>query len=323
LSGRRILITGVGGFVGQHLTRAVAARGDRVFGLDLGAAPGPTREHLTDEHLVDIRDPSRLTEAIAAVRPDAVIHLAGQSSVGRSIERPIETFEANASGTWNLLEAVRATVPQARVLCVGSADIYGPQPEGSRVREDARLFPVSPYGLSKVVADTAAAFYADRFGLDVVRTRSFAHIGPGQTDRFVVPALARQVAEIEMGWQEPVIHVGNLHVTRDLTNVGSVVEAYLALLERGRAGGVYNVCSGQGVKLSDLARLLVQRARVEVRIGVDPGRLRPTDIPYLVGDPTAIARDTGWKAAVHLDHALDQILEEWRARVAEGRSAVP
>jgi GDP-4-dehydro-6-deoxy-D-mannose reductase len=316
VSGRRILVTGVGGFVGPHLVRAIKGRKDVPIGLSNQSVSPSARILLAEEHVLDICDTPRLTETIAAARPDAVIHLAGQSSVGRSFENPAETFGANATGTWTLLEAVRSAAPRARVVCIGSADVYGPQPEGSRVREDAPFHPVSPYGLSKAFADSAAAFYASKFGLDVVRTRSFAHIGPGQSDRFVVPAMARQIAAIEAGQCEPELRVGNLDVTRDLTQVGSVAEAYLGLLDRGRTGSVYNICSGQPVRLSDVAHLLVRRARVPVRVEVDPNLMRPADIPYLVGDPGAIARDVGWRASVDLDLSLDQILDEWRARAA-------
>ena len=318
MSGRRVLVTGVGGFVGPHLVRAIAARGDLPIGLGERPAPPEIRSALSADLVADVRSLEQLTEAIADARPDAVIHLAGQSSVGESIARPVATLEANAAGTWNLLEAVRDAMARARVLIIGSADVYGPHPEGTRVREDASQRPVSPYGLSKAIAEAAAAFYGERFGLDVVRTRSFAHIGPGQTDRFVVPTLARQVAEIEAGRRESVLQVGNLNITRDLTHVRSVVQAYLALVDRGQKGAVYNVCSGQGVKLSDLATRLVKRARVELRMDFDPKRFRPVDIPYLVGDPEAIGNDTGWKAVVDLEQALDEILEEWRERV-EGR----
>ena len=316
MSGRRIVITGVGGFVGPHLARAVKDRQDLPIGLVNQPVPHAVRVLLTEEHVADISDAPRLTEVMAAARPDAVIHLAGQSSVGRSFESPLETLGTNAGGTWSLLEAVRVAAPRARVICIGSADVYGPQPEGSQVREEAPFRPVSPYGLSRVLADAAAEFYGAKLGVDVVRTRSFAHIGPGQSDRFVVPAMARQIAAIEAGQCEPQLRIGNLDVTRDLTHVASVAEAYLALLERGRSGGVYNVCSGQGVKLSDVAHLLIRRARVQIRIAVDPSLMRPADIPYLVGDPSAIAREVGWKASVHLDHSLDQILDEWRARAA-------
>ncbi len=303
--------------MGGHLARAAVARGYEVLGIGVQSSPPATRPLLADERIVDMRDLPGLTQALAALRPAAVVHLAGQSSVAASIERPVETFEANAAGTWNLLEAVRVAVPSARILIVGSADCYGPQVEGSRVREDAPLRPVSPYGLSKAIADAAASSYSDQVGLDVVRTRSFAHIGPGQAERFMVPALARQIAEIDCGRRERVLHVGNLDITRDLTPVDSIAEGYLALLERGRAGCAYNVCSGRGVKLSDLAGRLVRRARVPVQIEVDPQRQRPADIPYLVGDPSAIARDTGWEAAADLDEALNQVLDEWRARLTQ------
>jgi GDP-4-dehydro-6-deoxy-D-mannose reductase len=277
-----------------------------------------------DETLVaDLRDFDSLCAALREARPGCMVHLAGQSSAALSFEQPRETFGVNAAGTIHLLEAARAECPKARVLVVGSGESYGPQPEGSRVGEEARFRPVSPYGLSKAVADTAAETYARVFGLDIVRTRSFAHVGPGQSPRFAVPSFARQVAEAEAGLAEPVLRVGNLQVTRDLTDVRDVARAYGELLEHGRAGEAYNVCSGQGVILADVVHRLAAMARVEVRVELDPARLRPADVPYLVGDPSRIEAGTGWRRTVPLDRSLGDVLDECRARVAAPRSTGP
>ena len=316
MSRQRILVTGAGGFVGSHLGRRIAESGAEALGIgrDLPApAPG---EVFTATWNADILDPVALEAAIAEARPTAIVHLAAQSSGAAAFEHPVETYRVNALGTLTLLEAVRRAAPGARVLVVGTGEIYGPQPDGSRVSEDAPLRPVSPYGLSKAAADTMAETCARLWRLDVVRTRSFGHIGPGQTDRFMVPSLARQIAEIEIGLREPVLRVGNLDVTRDLTDVRDVVEAYLALLARGRAGSAYNVCRGVGTHLTEVTRWWTERARVPVRIEVDPTRVRPVDLGYLVGDPSAIARDTGWKATVSLDRTLGEVLDEWREKTS-------
>ena len=309
----RILITGVGGFVGAHLARRLRARGDELVGVGLVDSPEATRALLAAELRADLTDPAAIAAAVAEARPDAVVHLAAQSSAGRSFEQPVETFRINSAGTWNLLEAVRARAPGARVLAVGTGEVYGPQPEGSRIAEDAPFAPVSPYALSKAVADAMAEVAAEAHGLDVVRTRSFSHTGPGQTPTFVVPSIARQIAAIERGGAEPVVRVGNLEITRDLSDVRDVVEAYVVLLERGKRGAVYNVGSGRGVKLAEVAAALVARARQPVRLEVDPARMRPADVPYLVADVASIARDTGWTASTPLEITLDDVLEEQRA----------
>lgn len=311
LAGRAVLITGAAGFVGPHVARALAARGANVHGLGNVAPAVPMA--LASWHTVDLANGPALNDALAAVCPDAVVHLAGQSSAGRSFEHPVETFEANALGTWRLLEAVRASAPLARVLVVGTGEVYGPQPEGTRVAEDAAFRPVSPYALSKAAADAMAQVANSTLGLDVVRVRAFGHTGPGQRPPFVIPSWAEQIAAIEAGKREPVLRVGDLSVTRDLGDVRDVALAYVALLERGRRGAAYNVCRGEGVRLAAVVERLAALARVPVTIETDRSRLRPADVPYLVGDPGAIARDTGWIAATPLETTLTDVLEEWRA----------
>ena len=312
---RTVLVTGVSGFVGPHLARALVATGARVAGL--GVEPGPPAGvPLEGWHVADLREPAAVARAVAAVRPDAVVHLAGQSSAARSFESPAATFEANVTGTRHLLEAVRGGAPAARVLVVGSGEAYGPQPEGSRAGEETPFAPVSPYAASKAEADRVAeASGRGPQALDVVRVRAFSHTGPGQSPAFVVPAFAQQVAAIEAGRTEPVLRVGNLEVTRDLSDARDVVRAYLALLERGTRGAAYNVCRGEGVKLTEVVRRLVALARVAIRVEVDPARLRPADLPWLVGDPSRIARDTGWRCEIPLERTLGDVLEEWRGRV--------
>ncbi len=309
IAGATILVTGAGGFVGRHLVRLLDGASARVHGAGLEARPSGLP--LEGWHALDLCLAESVDAAIAASRPDVIVHLAGQASAGRSFQDPAETFEVNALGTWWLLEAARRHAPRSRVLVIGTGDAYGSQPEGSRVSEETPLRPVSPYALSKAAAD-AFADLAARRGLDVVRTRSFAHYGPGQAPTFVVPSWARQIATIEAGRADPVLKVGNLEVTRDVSDVRDVVAAYRALIERGRAGAVYNVCRGAGVQLSEVARLLVGASRTAVRIEEDPGRFRPADIGYLVGDPSAFYRDTGLGPEIPLERTLSDVLEEAR-----------
>jgi GDP-4-dehydro-6-deoxy-D-mannose reductase len=311
-----VLVTGVSGFVGHHLAPALAALGAEVYGVGLEAEPPALP--LAGWQVAELRDTAALTRALAAVRPESIVHLAGQSSAARSFEDPEATFALNALGTWNLLRAVLEAAPGARTLVIGTSDAYGPQPEGTRVTEEAPFRPVSPYALSKAAADAFARVYGTQNGLDVIRTRSFGHTGPGQPPAFVAPSFAQQIAAIEAGRADPVLRVGNLAVMRDLLDVRDVVRAYLALLERGVRGAAYNVCRGTGIELTRMVEMLVERARVRITVETDPKRLRPADVPYLVGDPSAIERDTGWRASIPLEQTLEDLLAEWRGRTPVG-----
>lgn len=317
LNGQVVLVTGAGGFVGPHLARALVARGARVHGCGIGEPPpGTPLERWT---ALDLLDEAALREALAASAPAAIVHLAGQSSAAASFDDPAGTFRANVAGTWGLLDAVRVAARRARVIVVGTSEVYGPGPEGGRTAETAGFAPVSPYALSKAAADQVAAAYANAHGLDVVRARPFGHTGPGQTPRFVIPAWAQQVAAIERREGEAVLRVGNLEVTRDLSDVRDIVAGYVALIERGAPGAVYNLCRGEGVRLADVVRRIAAASRVPVRIEIDPARLRPADVPYLVGDPSRAAADCGWSTRIPFEQTLADVLEEWRAAGGAGR----
>jgi GDP-4-dehydro-6-deoxy-D-mannose reductase len=315
LRGVTVLVTGANGFVGPWAVRALSGAGARIVGTAWPSPPAAAADLPVESwQTMDVRDPASIDGVIAAARPGAILHLAGQSSAARSFAAPAETFEVNALGTWRLLEATRTHVPRARVVVVTSGEQYGPQPVDTLTREDALPRPVSPYGLSKAAADLLAELSATRDGLDVIRARAFGHTGPGQSPGFAVPAFAQQLAAIESGRAEPLLKVGNLDVVRDLTDVRDVARAYVALFERGRTGRAYNVCRGQGVPLTEVVNRLCAAARVRVRIEPDPARMRPSDVPWLVGDPAAIAADTGWRAEIPLEGTLEDVLEDWRQR---------
>ena len=311
LRAARVLVTGAGGFVGPHLARALAGRGARVRGAGLGAPAAGTP--LEDWREADLSSLEQAEAAVAAAPLDAIVHLAGQSSAAQSFKDPEGTFRANVNGTWSLLEATRTHAPGARVLVVGTSEVYGSIEPGTRAAETHPFVPVSPYALSKAAAEHLATAYAAARKLDVVRARPFGHTGPGQTPRFVVPAFAQQIAAIEAGRAEPVLRVGNLDVTRDLSDVRDIVQGYCALLERGRSGAVYNLCRGEGVRLTDVVNELAAMSRVKLAVEVDPARLRPADTPWLVGDPTLVHEETGWQVERPLATTLRDVLEEWRA----------
>ncbi len=295
----RVLVTGAAGFVGGRLVPRLAALGCEVDGFD--------RE-------LDVADADALAERVGRARPDAIVHLAALSSVSESFEAAAEVYRVNYLGARALLRVARRDAPRARVLLVGSGEVYGPGVAGAPgFDEAASLRPGSPYARSKAAADLLGArFAAD--GLDVVRARPFPHTGPGQPDRFAVSSFARQIAEIEAGRRAPLLRVGNLDSVRDYLDVEDVVEAYGRLLDARIPAGVYNVARGTGVRLRDVLDALLGHARVRPEIQVDPARVRPSDA--LVGDASRLSRVTGWAPRVGLDDTLVRLLDDWRVRVS-------
>jgi GDP-4-dehydro-6-deoxy-D-mannose reductase len=295
----RAYITGGAGFVGQWLSEHLRDAGDVVEASE-----------------VDVTDAAVLRDAITAARPDAVYHLAAVTSVGDSWDAPQRTFEVNATGTLNLLEAARSLRDPPLVLLVCSAEVYGRVgPDALPLTEESPLRPVSPYAASKVAAEFLGlqAFLAHQ--LPVIRVRAFNHIGPGQSPAFVVSSLARQIAEACLRGGG-VVHVGNLTPERDFTDVRDVVRAYRLLVERGVPGEVYNVCSGASVSVSEIAERLLAMAGTEVRLEVDPERVRAVEVPVLRGDPSRLVAATGLERLYPLEQTLGDALEAWRKELA-------
>jgi GDP-4-dehydro-6-deoxy-D-mannose reductase len=319
----RLLVTGIAGFVGGHLVDHVRAHHPQVTLLGLDSRPGArVRELKVETIAADMEDPAAVRDAIGETRPDGIVHLAAQSSPQRSWDDPAGTLRTNVLGLLNLLEGARAHGLKPRVLAVGSAEEYGLlQPGDLPVREDTPLRPLTPYAVSKVAQGYLGLQYALSTGIPVVRTRTFHHTGPRRGETFAESSFARQLAEIEAGRRPPVIEVGNLDAVRDFTDVRDVVGAYWALLEGGRAGEVYNVCSGTGLRMRDLLQALIETAGLRVEVRVDPARLRPSDVPELVGDPTRIRQAVGWAPQLPLRRTLADLLQYWRERVAQTEPA--
>jgi GDP-4-dehydro-6-deoxy-D-mannose reductase len=291
----RFFVTGGHGFVGTYLCEHLRAMGDEV-----------TAPH-QDE--VDLGHQQKLTDAVTAAAPEAIIHLAALAHVGESWKDPARTFDVNAVGTLHLLEAARRVEQVPRVLLIGSAEVYGPvQPEDLPLTEDHKLNPVTPYAVSKVAAEFLGVQYHAGFGVPVVRARSFNHIGPHQAGRFVVADIAGRIADaVKNGDTEP-IKVGNLSARRDYTDVRDVVRAYRLLVTEGAAGEAYNVCSGVDVSVETLAQRLLALAGVDLEIAVDPALVRPVDVPVLVGDNARLRAATGWRPEISLDATLRDVL---------------
>jgi GDP-4-dehydro-6-deoxy-D-mannose reductase len=302
----KTVVTGASGFVGRHLADHLRAEGDQVVLLD--------RDH---DPAVDVTDHDAVARAITAATPDAVYHLAARSHVGNSWTDGDALTEVNVGGTRAVIDACRAA-GVARVLVVGSAEQYGPAAAaGGPVREDTPMRPLSPYGASKLAAETLALDAWHEHGVPVLCVRAFNHTGPGQSPAFFVPGFASRIARAEQdvhGGDE--IAVGNLNSVRDFTDVRDVVRAYRLLVVRGEPGTAYNVCSGVGVRIGDLATQLLERARRPLHLRVDPELVRPVEVPEFVGDPGRLVRATGWTRTHPLTTTLDDVLAEARAAVA-------
>jgi len=316
----RVLVTGAAGFVASHLGEMGAAEG--TFDLVGLQRPTSVTRVLPDGFVAgveaDLLDRDGLKEAVAEARVDEIIHLAGQSSVHESYRNPGGTLLANVLGTQHLLFAAeRANV--RRVLVVGSADEYGDvRPEDGLLREDRPLAPHSPYGVSRVAQGALCAEFARRGTVEIVRTRTFPHTGRRRGAVFAESSFARQIAEIEIEGAPPIIQVGNLDAIRDFSDVREVIRAYLLLLRHGKSGAVYNVCSGRGVAMRELLDALIAMSSARVEVRVDPSRLRPADLPVLVGDPSRLRDATGFAPSGDLKSALAELLADWRAAVERG-----
>jgi GDP-4-dehydro-6-deoxy-D-mannose reductase len=315
----RVLVTGIGGFVGAHMAGFLHRRQDvEVIGIVKGTEPAPLALPAVRVMVADLEDADATDAAIAEARPDRVVHLAAQSSVRASWDDPVGTFRANVHGLIHVLEALRRREWSPRVLVVGSADEYGcARAEDLPLREDAPLRPASPYAASKVAQGFTALQYALSLRMHVIRTRTFPHTGPGRSELFAESSFARQAAEIQAGRRPAVLSVGNADEVRDITDVRDVVRAYWKLLERGEPGEVYNVCSGTGVPLREIAARLLALAGVRAEVRVDPALLRPADLPALVGDNSRLRRATGWEPRIGLQQTLRDLLDHWRARVGD------
>lgn len=308
----RILITGVGGFVGRHLAALRLKMGDEVHGIE----PVETDIKGVNVHLSDITDRQALERVVASVRPEQIYHLAAIAFVPSAESDPGLVTAINYGGTFNLFEAVKDSLKEARVLFVGSSEVYGPVLTAELpITEQARLDPQNLYAATKAAAELLGGYYITS-GLAITRVRPFNHTGPGQNPSFVCSNFARQIALIEKGLKDPVIEVGNLDASRDFSDVRDVVRAYSMLMDQGDLSreGPFNVCSGIAVTIKEILDRLVSISKVEVTIRRDPGRLRPSDVPVFYGDNSKLKARTGWEAEVELDSTLKDLLEYWRAR---------
>ena len=315
-----VLVTGVDGFAGSHLSELLLQKRYEVHGTIRKEIPDP-RAELRPEvvcHPVDLLDRERVAEVVARVRPAFVFHLAALSSPAASWEDPAATITNNVGGQANLLDALVRVSPKARVLVVGSTDEYGRVAgRNRRLNEDTELRPLSPYAVSKVAQDYLALQYYLSRELSCVRVCPFNHAGPRQAPQFAVASFAQQIARIELGKQTR-LKVGNLKARRDFTDVRDMAAAYLLALTKGKAGDVYNLGSGKAVALGEILKTLTGMSKSKIQLERDPTRTRVAEAEVYVCDPRRFQRLTGWKPKITLERTLRDTLNYWR-RCEAGR----
>lgn len=299
-SKKRVLVTGLSGFVGSHLARL----------FDTGYRDDYQLVGVSVKH--DLKDIRSVECLVNSTVPDCVIHLAGQTFVPRSFEDPLETYNINFKGTFNLLSALKKSGFNGRFLYVSSGDVYGLVSESDLpVSESHPVDPRNPYAVSKLSAELLCRQWNTCEDLEVLIARPFNHTGPGQDSRFVLPGVARQLARIVCGRQDTEIMVGDIGVSRDFLHVADVIDAYFSLLDSGQPGVTYNVCSGKAFVVKDLIDELIHQSGATVKLSIDPQRVRKSEQRVVRGDNRLLVETTGWKFKRTMSETLSEILDYW------------
>jgi len=316
----KVLITGITGFVGSHLTEyLLKLENIEIYGIVRWRSQVDNIEHIKDKiklYECDIRDMVSVEKTIFTIKPDKIFHLAAQSFVPTSWNAPAETLTTNVIGELNIFESVRNSKlnPVIHIAC--SSEEYGMVYENEiPIKETNPLRPLSPYAVSKVAQDLLGYQYYMSYKLNIIRTRGFNHTGPRRGEVFVTSNFAKQIAEIEKNKREPVIYVGNLDAKRDFTDVRDMVRAYWLSTEKCQPGEVYNICSGKAYPIREVLDILLSYSKVKITVKQDPSRIRPSDVPVLVGDNTKFSSVTGWKPEIPFEKTLKDLLNYWREKI--------
>lgn len=315
-----VLITGIGGFVGNHLVNHLKSLSNppEIHGTVFRENDSHPLEKIVSLHTLDLRDEQAAFDLIDTIRPDQIYHLAAQAFVPRSFTHPWETLENNIKSQLNILEACKKLELKPHILVISSAEVYGRvKPDQIPLNEQTKFNPNSPYGVSKIAQEMLGFQYTQAYGIPVMCARPFNHIGTGQREDFVAPAFAMQIARIEAGLQEPVMKVGDLSAKRDFTDVRDIVRAYYDILSKGKTGISYTVASGKSYPIQQLLDTLIGLSTVASSIQVQPDqkRMRPSAVPILQGSYKLLHQDTGWQPEITFEQTLADILNECRERI--------
>ena len=317
----KILITGITGFVGSHLAEyCLAIPGAEVYGTVLFHHLGDELkriEHIKNKITLlecNLTNRTAVQRVLAKSQPDKIFHLAGQSFVPTSWQSPEDTLYNNIMSELNIFEVLRELGLNPIIHIAGSSEEYGLVYKNEMpIKEENPLRPLSPYAVSKVAQDTLACQYYHSYGLKTVITRAFNHEGPRRGEQFVTSDFAKQIAQIEKGKKEPVMYVGNLEAKRDYSDVRDIVNAYWLATEKCKFGEPYNICSGKNWTIqSVLDFLLSKSARKDIKIKQDSAKMRPSDVPMLLGDCSKFKKATGWESQIPFEKTLEDTLNYWR-----------
>jgi GDP-4-dehydro-6-deoxy-D-mannose reductase len=322
---KKILITGISGFVGGHFVHYLAThRKDlEIHGISRSKPAWDfvnIPSQLLDNHYfhqADLNNIPRIKLLIEDIQPDYILHLAAQSSVAESWRTPVDSFMNNTNIFLNIIDTVRLNDNAARVLSIGSSEQYGIVSEQDLpLSEERPQSPENPYAVARVAQEYLARIYAKGYDLDICCTRSFNHCGPGQTDRFVVSAIVKQFVQVVRGMQKPVINIGNGAIVRDFIDVHDVIEAYNILLTKGKKGEVYNICSGEGRAIKDIVGMMSEMLGIQVEVNQEAAQIRPIDNPRIIGSYKKIHQDIGWEPTIPFEQSLKSIYEYWDQRIS-------
>ena len=308
------LVIGAAGFVGKYLIKEINANKIDVYATKL---PHERLENIEAKiYDLDIMDKEAIIALFLEIQPDYIFHLAAQSSVGLAWKNPTLTVDVNIKGSINVMDAVRELFYKPRVLLIGSVEEYGHiQPGETPIAETNLLRPGNIYAATKACQNMIGNIYSKAYDMELMMVRAFNHIGPEQAPMFVVSDFCKQVAEIEKGMREPVMMVGNLAAKRDFTDVRDVVKAYVSLVQKGEPGETYNVGSGNAQEIRQVLDLIISLSDKEIRVEIDPNKIRPVDVPIIEADITKINRLTGWKPEIPLEQTIQETLNYWRVHL--------
>lgn len=300
----KALIIGGAGFVGKYLIQELnLKKNSEVFATKLEFEE--IDEKNCDVYDLDILKQEDIEKLLDEIKPDAIFHLAAQSSVALSWKSPALTVDVNIKGAVNLLEAVRKLDYKPKLLLIGSGEEYGAAKESDMpIKETFPPNPQNVYAITKNTQNQIGTLYAKAYGMDIILIRAFNHIGPGQSPQFVVPDFCKQVAETEKGFREPVIKVGNLSAKRDFTDVRDIVRAYVMLAEKGKSGETYNVGSGKAVQISNILDEILKLTEAEIKVETDRDKFRPVDAPVIKADISKLKTATGWEPLISINQTL-------------------
>ena len=316
----KVLITGITGFTGSHLADYLLGKRDiEIYGVERWRSKTENIDHIKDKIKLlecDVRDASSVRKLVEDIKPDRIFHLAAQSFVPTSWHAPAETLTTNIIGELNIFEAVRQIGINPYIQIAGSSEEYGLVDEKDLpITEETPLKPLSPYAVSKVGQDLLGYQYYMSYKLNIVRTRAFNHTGPHRGEPFVCSNFAKQIAMIEKGLQEPVIYAGDLSTIRDFTDVRDTVKAYWLALEKCKPGEVYNIAMGKGYSVKEVLDILLGFTNEKIQVKQDEKRMRPSDVPILIGDCTKFKELTGWKPEIPFQKTLEDLLDYWRQKI--------